>query len=115
MATFPNVDRREVDDMRPDNGLSIVHAPDGYTYGQSLYVDVYQEFHVLFPNLTPAEADSIRQFEQDNRTVAFDYEYEIRGRLTVIYECIFLPPGVKIRETQTVIMGEAWFRGRIKP
>lgn len=115
MASFPALNRRDQDDRQPDNGLIMASAPDGRVFGQSLYTDVYQVFRVLLPNLTEGEMNTLIQFEEDNRTLAFDYVYSVRGMPDITYECRFLNPGVKIIATQSVIMGEAYFRGRVKP
>lgn len=115
MATFPTLNRRNQDDRLPDNGLVMTSAPNGRMFGQSLYLEMYYNFRVLMPNLSQAEMDALIQFEEDNRALAFDYVYEVAGMPDITYECVFLNPGVKIIATQSVIMGEASFRGRIKP
>lgn len=115
MATFPALNRRELDDRQPDNGLVIILAPDGNLFGQSLYNSVFYDFAPLFVNLSNADVVTLETFEATNRTLAFDYLYEANNRPTVTYECFFKPPGIKIISKQDIIIAQAFFRGKVKP
>ena len=115
MATFPTLDRIIADDRKPDTGLYTVNAPDGSTFGQSLYGDEYFNFSPTFISVTEAEVTTLKSFYATNKLIAFDFEYIHRNMTTVTYECYFIAPGIQYvpQETGTFVV-RAYFRGKEK-
>ena len=118
MATFPTLDRVIADDRKPDTGLFTVTAPDGSTFGQSLYDDEYFVFTPTFISVTEAEVTTLKTFYTTNKLIAFDFEYVHTAGAsftTITYECYFVPPGIQyIPQESGTFVCRAWFRGKEK-
>lgn len=115
MATFPTLNRQQIDDRQPDTGLSLVRAPNGQQFGQSFYDEEYWFFNPVFVGLSEADALNLQAFYEANKILSFDFVYSNRGSASITYECQFID-GLRIipNEAQRYT-AQAFFRGRIKP
>lgn len=115
MATFPTLNRVIADDRQPDTGITMVIAPNGAPFGQSLYSDEYFIFTPTFINVSASQLTTTKTFYDTNKLLAFDFDYVHNGLTTVTYECYFMSPGLSYTpmESATYIV-RSYFRGKEK-
>jgi len=109
MATFPSICPAEGMKRTARQGSKLVRiATNGQVRSRTMYNQTFEDPVLMFNDLSLAEVEEIKQFELDNKAIAFDV-FWLPENITI--QCVFAEPPYDFTPFKTG--GDIRFRGQV--